>query len=105
MHRNYWQKIVEDSLLMGINLHTIQFTDDPFFTEVINAPKRWEPRIYSSHHQAVEKLGKGMEVTALSPDGKIIASGSRDTTIREIWLYYTSGKVCASIIFDHFAEH
>ena len=72
MHRNYWQKINDDKLLMGINLHTIQFTGHPFFGKVVDVPKRFEPRIYSSHHQAAEKLGKGMEITALSPDGKII---------------------------------
>ena len=31
LHRNYWQEIVKDTLLMGINLHTITFTDHPFF--------------------------------------------------------------------------
>ena len=72
LHRNYWQEIVTDSLLMGINLHTIKFTNNPFFGEVVKVPKRWEPRIYSSHHQAAEKLGKGMKVTALSPDGRIV---------------------------------
>ena len=55
LHRNYWQEISDDSLLMGINLHTINFTDNPFFGEVVNVPKRWEPRVYSSHHQAAEK--------------------------------------------------
>lgn len=72
LHRNYWQNMVEDTLLMGINLHTIQFTNHPFFTKAIDVPQRWQPRIYSSHHQAAEKLGKGMVVTALSPDGKIV---------------------------------
>jgi putative glutamine amidotransferase len=72
MHRNYWQNIVADSLLMGINLHTIKFTDDPFFGERIDVKKQSEPRVYSSHHQAIEKLGKNLEVTCLSPDGKII---------------------------------
>ena len=78
LHRNYWQKIVKDSLLMGANLHTIQFTDDPFFTKKVNVPKNRKPRVYSSHHQAVEKLGKGMVVTALSPDGKIIEGLAHD---------------------------
>lgn len=72
LHRNYWQTIVEDTLLMGVNLHTIQFTSHPFFSKIVDVPKRGEPRIYSSHHQATEKLGKGMVVTALSPDGKIV---------------------------------
>jgi len=72
LHRNYWQEITEDTLLMGINLHTIKFTDNPFFGNVVKVSKRWEPRVYSSHHQAADKLGMGMEIIAVSPDGKII---------------------------------
>ncbi len=72
LHRNYWQNIVKDSLLMGINLHTIQFSENPFFAKAVHVSPRWQPRIYSSHHQAIEKLGQGMEITAYSPDGKII---------------------------------
>jgi len=72
MHRNYWQNIVEDSLLMGVNLHTIKFTDHPFFGEMVNVKKKSEPRIYSSHHQAADKLGKNLKVTCVSPDGKIV---------------------------------
>ena len=72
LHRNYWQEITQDTLLMGCNLHTITFTDNPFFGDIVKVPKRWNPRVYSSHHQAVERLGKGMEVTAVSPDGKIV---------------------------------
>lgn len=72
LHRNYWQEIVEDSLLMGINLHTIQFTEHPFFGVAVNMSKKFEPRIYSSHHQAADKIGKGLEITAYSPDGKIV---------------------------------
>lgn len=72
LHRNYWQEISEDTLLMGINLHTIKFTSHPFFGNVVKVQKRWEPRVYSSHHQAAENLGKDLVVTALSPDGKIV---------------------------------
>lgn len=71
LHRNYWQEISEDTLLMGINLHTVQFTGHPFFRKTVKAG-RIEPRVYSSHHQAAEKLGKDLEVTVLSPDGKIV---------------------------------
>jgi putative glutamine amidotransferase len=72
MHRNYWQEIVKDSLLMGVSLHTIQFTEHPFFGETINLDKEMRPLIYSSHHQSINQIGKGFEVTALSPDGKVI---------------------------------
>jgi putative glutamine amidotransferase len=35
-------------------------------------PGNLEPLVYSSHHQAVKQVGKGIEVTALSPDGKVV---------------------------------
>ncbi len=72
MHRNYWQIISNDSQLMGINFHSIRFTEHPFFREKVKTDTRTRPLVYSSHHQAVEKTGKGLEVTAYSLDGKII---------------------------------
>ena len=72
LHRNYWHKVEDDTLLMYVNLHTIQFAEHPFFGDVVDVPRRWKPRVYSSHHQAAENLGKGMVVTAWSPDGKIV---------------------------------
>lgn len=72
LHRNYWQEFTKDSLLMGINFHTITFTAHPFFGETIKVSKEMKPLIYSSHHQSIKDLGKGFEVTALSADGKII---------------------------------
>jgi putative glutamine amidotransferase len=72
LHRNYWQEISEDTLLMGFNFHTVRFTDHPFFGRNVKVGKSFRPKILSSHHQAVKKLGKNLEVTALSPDGKII---------------------------------
>jgi len=72
LHRNYWQEIVKDTLLMGINLHTIQFTDQPFFGKAVVISKGFKPRVLSSHHQSADKIGKGLEITALSADGKIV---------------------------------
>ncbi|HPT30905.1 MAG TPA: gamma-glutamyl-gamma-aminobutyrate hydrolase family protein [Prolixibacteraceae bacterium] len=72
LHRNYWQEFNNDTLLMGINLHTIDFTDHPFFSQRVKVSKMLQPRVYSSHHQSIENLGQGFAVTALSPDGKII---------------------------------
>ncbi len=72
MHRNYWQKLSDDSRLMGINFHTLHFSSHPFFREKVKADVHTRPQVYSSHHQAIEKTGKGMEVTAWSSDGKVI---------------------------------
>jgi len=72
LHRNYWQELNQDSQLMGINFHPLQFTSHPFFGKNIKVSKYFHPLIYSSHHQSLENVGMGFEVTALSPDGKVI---------------------------------
>lgn len=72
LHRNYWSRIVRDSLLMSYSFHSIRFTDHPFFGETITVPKDLKPIILSSHHQSIKDLGKGFEVTAISSDGKVI---------------------------------
>jgi putative glutamine amidotransferase len=72
LHRNYWQLFNKDEQLMGINLHTIRFTSHPFFGKTISISKKSKPRIYSSHHQAPKDIGSGYEITALSPDGKVV---------------------------------
>jgi putative glutamine amidotransferase len=72
MHRNYWQLISDDRQLAGINFHTIRFTGHPFFGKKVKVKKDSQPLVYSSHHQAVAKKGKGLEVTSLSADGEIV---------------------------------
>ena len=72
LHRNYWQNLSADPQLMGINFHSIHFTDHPFFTRKVKTGKKSVPMVCSSHHQAAKKLGKGLEVTAVSPDGKVV---------------------------------
>jgi putative glutamine amidotransferase len=72
LHRNYWQKLSDDKQLMGINLHTIQFTDHPFFSKSVKVSQKSQPRIYSSHHQSPGEIGTGFEITARSADGRII---------------------------------
>ncbi len=72
LHRNYWQLISDDKQLMGINIHPIRFTSHPFFTRMVKVSRKGNPLIYSSHHQSPARIGAGFEVTALSPDGKVI---------------------------------
>jgi putative glutamine amidotransferase len=72
IHRNYWQLFNEDEQLMTINLHPIRFTEHPFFGKSVKVRKKEQPRIYSSHHQSPKILGKGFEITALSPDRMVI---------------------------------
>ena len=72
MHRNYWQELSNDTQLMNINFHSIRFAEHPFFSERVKVNTRIHPLVYSSHHQAIETLGKGLEITACSSDNKII---------------------------------
>lgn len=72
LHRNYWQNIVKDPMLMGTNLHRINYTENPFFGKTVRVSKKALPLGYSSHHQSINRVGKNLDVTALSPDGKVI---------------------------------
>lgn len=72
LHRNYWQKITDDRQLMSISFHPLRFTEHPFFSERAGINVKSKPLVYSSHHQAIKKLGEGFEPTAVSVDGRII---------------------------------
>lgn len=72
LHRNYWQEISKDTLLMGINFHPIQYTAHPFFLKKVKASKELKPLVLSSHHQSIDELGKDLIVTATSIDGQVI---------------------------------
>ncbi len=72
LHRNYWQNSNNDPKLMGNNLHPVRFTENSFFGQTVKLPKSLRPLVYSHHHQAVRDIGRDLEVTALSDDGKVI---------------------------------
>jgi putative glutamine amidotransferase len=72
LHRNYWQEISKDTVLMGINFHPIQFTAHPFFLKTVKAERSVHPLVLSSHHQSIDELGKDLIVTATSMDEKVI---------------------------------
>lgn len=72
MHRNYWPEVSKDTALMGISFHQIEYTAHPFFTEKVRASSKLKPTVLSSHHQAIDELGKNLIVTATSLDGDVI---------------------------------
>lgn len=72
LHRNYWQEISPGEQFMTINLHPVHFTEHPFFGRIVPVRKTETPRIYSSHHQSPKDIASGYEITAVSPDGKIV---------------------------------
>ncbi len=72
IHRNYWRNLSVDQDLVGGHLHSIRFVGNKFFMNELKLKVDDFPLIYSSHHQSVKDLGKGLEITATSMDGKII---------------------------------
>jgi putative glutamine amidotransferase len=73
MHRNYY-----DLLNLGCegptsyHFHHIKLEKKDLLTSGIGYKSRTAPIVLSSHHQAIEKLGKGWRVAATSVDEKII---------------------------------
>lgn len=72
LHRNYWQEIKKDTLLMSVNFHPIRYTAHPFFLTTVKAKKDVLPLVLSSHHQSIDELGKDLIVTATSMDNDVI---------------------------------
>jgi putative glutamine amidotransferase len=71
-HNNPYRLLYPLDKLMGYNFHTLQLGDKSRFVTAMGFKTADHPRILSSHHQAVETLGKGLIAVATSRDGKII---------------------------------
>jgi putative glutamine amidotransferase len=72
LHRNYWQEVSDDTMIMGLTFHPIQYTAHPCFLKKVKADKKHNPLVLSSHHQSISDLGKDLVVTATSMDRKVI---------------------------------
>jgi putative glutamine amidotransferase len=59
-----------DTTLFSGNFHSIKILDNKPL--VGDYHQNLQPLVYSNHHQAIEKLGKGLEVIATTVDGEII---------------------------------
>ncbi len=71
-HNNPYRLLYPLDKLMGYNFHTLQLGDKSQFVTAMGFKTADHPRILSSHHQAVEALGKDLIAVATSRDGKII---------------------------------
>jgi putative glutamine amidotransferase len=72
MHKNYWYNLYPASEILYANFHRIQFVPEKSLLKKMGIDKNIQPRVYSSHHQAVRDLGKGLEVLATSLDGEVV---------------------------------
>jgi putative glutamine amidotransferase len=71
VHRNYYRQMSDEYGVTGFHMHTIKMVGT-FLTDLTGTDSKLKPTINSYHHQAIERLGKGFKVAALSADGKII---------------------------------
>ena len=73
MHRNYADKVNRGcEAPTSYHFHRIKLEKRALLTKGIGFMSTQPPLVLSSHHQALEKLGKSWEVVATSMDGKII---------------------------------
>jgi putative glutamine amidotransferase len=71
-HNNPYILLHPQEKLIGYNFHRIRLEGKGLFCSDMGFRTDDHPRILSSHHQALEKLGKGLKVIATSMDGKIV---------------------------------
>ncbi len=69
IHRNYWRNISDDNLLFSGNFHPIQINSGELVC--LSGKTKDTSWVYSNHHQAIEKTGKGFIPMAYSLDQKI----------------------------------
>lgn len=71
-HNNPYRLLFPIDKLMGYNFHSLQLGNGSLFVKAMGFQPSDHPRILSSHHQAVEKMGKGLVAVASSRDGKVV---------------------------------
>jgi putative glutamine amidotransferase len=71
-HNNPYRILFPLDRLMGYNFHSLQLGDSGLFVKALGFKSSDHPRILSSHHQALERMGKGLVAIASSRDGKVV---------------------------------
>ena len=78
-HHNYWNDLYSDQGLSGYQFHQIRFVPGQFWINNLKMKPDFQPLVYSNHHQALEKIGKGFIAGATSQDEKIVESIHHNT--------------------------
>jgi putative glutamine amidotransferase len=79
IHHNYWKDLYSDQGLSSNQFHQIRFLPGQFWIRELKMKPDFQPLVYSNHHQALEKIGKGFVAGATSIDGNIIESIHHNT--------------------------
>ena len=78
-HNNPYRILFPLDKLIGYNFHSLQLGDNGLFVKAMGFKSSDHPRILSSHHQALEKMGKGLVAIASSRDGRIVEAVEHKT--------------------------
>lgn len=71
-HNNPYRFLFPLDRVMGVNYHTLQLGDNSLFVKAMGFKSSDHPRIRSSHHQALEKMGRDLVAVASSRDGRVV---------------------------------
>jgi putative glutamine amidotransferase len=71
-HRNYFSNLSLFPEIRSYFLHAIDITPGRWIDKEIDISMNPNPSVFSSHHQALDNLGKDLRVAATSMDGEII---------------------------------
>ncbi len=71
-HNNPYKRLYPMDKLMPYNFHTLLLKPKGKFTEAMGFKSTDHPRVLSSHHQSLAKLGRGWKTIATSRDGKVV---------------------------------
>lgn len=77
-HENPWNLIHPEKELFPGTIHPILLLEKEVFTDQWGFKSIDKPLVWSSHHQTVAKLGKGMKIIATSLDGKVVEAIAHD---------------------------
>jgi putative glutamine amidotransferase len=77
-HNNPYRKLLPLDGIIEQNFHTLELGGNSKFVMAMDFKTTDHPRVLSSHHQAIKKLGKGLLVVATSRDGKIIEAAEHN---------------------------
>jgi putative glutamine amidotransferase len=71
-HDNYWPMLMPQENIFSYHFQPIRFSAGGFFITELEQRPQDRPFVCSSHHQAVDRLGKGLQVAATSLDGRVV---------------------------------
>lgn len=71
-HDNYWSKLDPHGNFFWCHFQPLRFVPGGFFAQAMHLGLQEHPLVCSSHHQAVRKLGRDLQVAATSMDGRVV---------------------------------